>query len=221
MVSVFTRLFKLREERCETTYVSKLQEFRKDIFDLRDTVSNLSKNMDEIKSYTNQLADRIEKLTLLVNNIAREVSKLSDSIGFIIEDSARSFLPAWIYKYLNIEVEKLDRRFFNINGKILEFDYYGEGWRIPDKSKIIIIGEAKSRIHAEDVKLFYEKTMMLVEMNKIKDPLMIMYGLYIHPSAENEAKGKNIIIITPYQTLIDNLSNINEVSKIIQNKCNT
>ena len=158
-----------------------------------------SKDIDELKKTIMLLADKIEKIGKHVNELSREVSRLSDIYGLIIEDTARVFLPSWLLHNADIEVSQLSRAFFTVDGKYIEVDFYGIGYHRKTGERVVVIGEAKSRVHREDVVNLAEKIEKVVATLGLNYRIVaLIYGLYIHPSAFDEITRRNIILVSPY-----------------------
>ncbi|MEM4717583.1 MAG: hypothetical protein QXE81_02345 [Desulfurococcaceae archaeon] len=169
------------------------------INEMKKIIDNLDKDLDEVKKTITILSERVDRLTKSLYELSREVGKLSDSFGFIIEDVARSLLPSWFYLNMNLIVNELGRTFLKIGEKVIEIDLYGSGF---DKTgnPLIFIGEVKARIHGEDVKAFHDKVTKIIEQDNNSRYLLFMFGLYVHPTATQEASTRNIILISPYIT---------------------
>lgn len=177
--------------------------YSSDLLELKKQIEDLSRELREVKETTSSLADRVDKLTKSLSDLSREVSKLGDVVGFVVEDVARALLPFWLSKYAGVKVESLNRVFFERDGRIIEIDLFGEGFEEKSGSRVVVIGEVKSRIHGNDVKTFHEKAVKLLE--ELKDnrtPILVIFGLYTHPTAEAEAKQRGVIIVTPYNTTL-------------------
>jgi hypothetical protein len=52
--------------------------------------------------------------------LAQQVGKLSDTIGFGLEDIARVVLLGWLSRHEGIEVDELTRTFFEVDGEVVE-----------------------------------------------------------------------------------------------------
>jgi len=178
---------------------NKLAE-RHDI--LEKTVERLTESHNKLIERHDILEKAIEKLTEAqartenaLQELFKQVSKLSETIGFGLEDIARVVIPGWLYKHEKIEVEEFTRKFIIIDGEEIEINLYGEGRK--EGTKIIILGEVRSRIYLSDVENFskiIEKIKKKIEGNTYE----LMFGYYIHPSAEEEAKKKKISLIASY-----------------------
>ncbi|MEM1584436.1 MAG: hypothetical protein QXF28_07880 [Nitrososphaerota archaeon] len=82
-----------------------------------------------------------------------------------------------------------------VEGEEVEVNLYGEG--IKAGERIMILGEVKSRIYKRDVEEFISRLRRvekLIEAEKYK----LMFGYYIHPSAEKIAEENKIKLIASY-----------------------
>ncbi|MEM0470541.1 MAG: hypothetical protein QXJ26_07070 [Desulfurococcaceae archaeon] len=164
---------------------------------VKKSIEELSKGLDEVKKTTLALAEKVDKLNKSLADLSREVGKLSDSFGFIVEDVARSLLPTWLHVNMGILVKNLSRAFFDLGNKVVEVDFYGEGVDVNGDS-VVVFGEAKARIHGEDVKAFYDKVQQVLRQKSRSKYTLLMYGLYVHPSAVQEALQREIVVVSPY-----------------------
>jgi multidrug efflux pump subunit AcrA (membrane-fusion protein) len=130
------------------------------------------------------------------------VGSLAESIGFGLEDVARLMLPPYLYKHHGIQLsgvagEELQRRFFQVDDQPpVEIDLYGEGQR--DGQQAVVLGEAKSRIGGGVVKDFAD-TLRSVEPLVEGEVWRVMFGYYIHPSAQPVAEEHRILLVASYQ----------------------
>jgi DNA repair exonuclease SbcCD ATPase subunit len=169
---------------------------------LEKTVEKLTESHNKLVERHDSLEKAIERLTEAqartenaLQELFKQVGKLSETIGFGLEDIARVVIPGWLYKHEKIEVEEFTRKFIIIDGEEIEINLYGEGRK--EGAKIIILGEVRSRIYLNDVERFskiVEKIKKKIEGNTYE----LMFGYYIHPSAEEEAKKKKISLIASY-----------------------
>jgi len=149
-------------------------------------------DFDELRAIVKQLAKAQARTEIALRNLAVQVGRLTDTIGYGLEDIARVVLPGYLERHYNVKVEKLERRFFKLKGRVIESNLYGEGLR--DGEKVIVVGEAKSKIYEKDVKSF---TKNIARLNKQFDAevLKIMFGYFVHPSASKLAKEEKIILV--------------------------
>jgi hypothetical protein len=169
--------------------------------DIKARVEALGRDVAELKKNIGVVAEKVDKLARAFEELSREVNKLSDVVGFMVEDVARSMLPLWLGKHMGLKVDSLDRAFFQVGDKVLEVDLYGEALDSTG-GKLVIMGEVKSRIHGVDIKAFHEKAANLASMlGEGRRVLLVVFGLYAHPTAIVEAGKRGIILVTPYNTL--------------------
>jgi hypothetical protein len=124
-----------------------------------------------------------------------QVERLSDVVGFSLEDVAKVVLPGWLLRHEEINIESLERKFLEVDGELIEVNLYGEGEK--KGLKVTVLGEAKSRIYEKDVKDFCKKVSMIEKA--LKPPVYkLMFGFLIHPTAEKEAEKYGIKLIASY-----------------------
>ncbi len=92
---------------------------------------------------------------------------------------ARTVVPGWLYRHEGIEVEDLVRKFFTVEGEEVEVNLYGERsrggmWR------------------------FYSAVSKVARLLKDGDVYMLMFGFYIHPTAEKAAEKLGVRLIASY-----------------------
>jgi len=143
-----------------------------------------------------RLEAAVEKLTDAIDVLRVEVGRLSEAVGFGLEDLARDFLPCRLREE-GIIVERLERRHFVVDGAEVEINLYGEGTMRGEA--IVVVGEAKSRIYGRDVARhasIAQKIEGIVGRRAVK----LMFGFAIHPSAREEAERLNVKLYTAYRT---------------------
>ncbi|RLG47073.1 MAG: hypothetical protein DRN90_05535 [Thermoproteota archaeon] len=143
-----------------------------------------------------RLEAAVEKLTDAIDVLRVEVGRLSEAVGFGLEDLARDFLPCRLREE-GIIVERLERRHFVVDGAEVEINLYGEGTMRGEA--IVVVGEAKSRIYGRDVARhasIAQKIEGIVGRRAVK----LMFGFAIHPSAREEAKKLDVKLYTAYRT---------------------
>jgi tetratricopeptide (TPR) repeat protein len=130
------------------------------------------------------------------------LGSLAENIGFGLEDVARLLLPPYLFKHHGIQLqgapgEELQRHFFPIEGQPpAEIDLYGEGRR--DGQKLVVLGEAKSHIGGGIVKDFAD-ALQRVEPLLEGEVWRVMFGYYVHPSAQPVAEEHDILLVASYQ----------------------
>jgi len=124
-----------------------------------------------------------------------QVGKLSDTVGFGLEDITKVVVPGLLCRHEGIVVDELTRRFFIVDGKEVEVNLYGEGLR--EGVKVVVLGEVKSKIYGgcKDFDMSVEKLSSLFAAENI---YKLMFGYYMHPSAEREAEKRKITLIASY-----------------------
>src|SRR5579884_2947629 len=139
-----------------------------------------------------RLAEAQERTERAVERLAREVGRLSETIGFSLEDLARDVTPDRLARRHGIQVNVLDRAFFQLDGQEVEIDLYGAGHR--DGEPVAIVGEVKSRIYDRDVEALATRVRQLAPQLP-GTPVPVLFGFVIHPSAREAASRLGAIII--------------------------
>ena len=109
-----------------------------------------------------------------------------------LEDVAKVMLPPYLERHYHVkftsgevEGEEFERRFFTVNSVEVEVNLYGEGTM--NGEEVVILGECKSRIYRREVDEF-ARTIERVEGLFQKRAIKVMFGFYIHPSAQGVAQ---------------------------------
>ncbi len=157
-------------------------------------VGGLERAMQELAQAQARTEQQMEKL-------AQQVGGLSDSIGYGLEDIAKVVLPGYLQRHFGIVLEgklgeEMDRHFFHIDGSDVEINLYGEGER--DGQRVVVLGEAKSRIYSSDVEKFVHNLAVMDHVLK-GEVVRVMFGYFIHPSAEVAARERDILLVASYQ----------------------
>ncbi|MCS6817978.1 MAG: hypothetical protein N0A16_06240 [Blastocatellia bacterium] len=113
-----------------------------------------------------------------VRALAQQVGRLSEAVGFTLEDLAREVTPAYLAQHYGIQVRELERRFFTLDGEEVEVDLYGEGWR--EGEPAVVIGEVRSQIYGRDVERAVRRAQGL-RPQVVGTPVVILFGFAVHP----------------------------------------
>ena len=171
---------------------------------LEDAVMRLAEAQRRTEERLNALAeaqrrteDAIRKLAIGMNALRREVGRLSDTIGFGLEDIARVVLPGWLHRHLGVKIDELRREFLTIDGREVEVDLYGEG--LLKGERIIVVGEVKSRIYEAQVDKFYRSIYAPLSKKVSARVIGILFGYLIHPSAKKRAQELGLYTVASYE----------------------
>ena len=88
---------------------SRIEEKIKDRLPRREDFSELKSIVQELAMAQKELAEAQRKTEIQVQNLARSVGKLSDNVGFGLEDIARVVLPGYLERHLGILVKEFSR----------------------------------------------------------------------------------------------------------------
>ena len=190
--------------------VKDIRVTREDFNELRAIVTELASSQRELAQAQTRTEERVGGLEHAVEalaeaqrrteesvkELATQTGKLSDNIGFGLEDVARVVLPGYLERHLHIYVYDLERKFFIVDGEEVEINLYGIGKK--DGKEIIILGEVKSRIYEREVNKFIRDVSKVIPVIK-GEVLKVMFGYLVHPSAVKIAKTKDITLVASYQ----------------------
>jgi hypothetical protein len=160
---------------------------------LEAVVAELTEGQRALQSAVAKLAEAQARTEATLQMLAQQVGRLSETIGFTLEDLAREVTPAYLAQHYGIHVPELGRRFFVVDGEEVEVDFYGEGRR--DGETVAVIGEVRSRIYGRDVEAAVRQVGRLVP-HVAGTPVTVLFGFVIHPSAREVASQLGAIVIS-------------------------
>ncbi|MBM4466491.1 MAG: hypothetical protein FJ014_13210 [Chloroflexi bacterium] len=130
-----------------------------------------------------------------------DFNALKGAVQELAQAQARAMLPGYLECRFGLVLEgmlgeKLNCQFFQIDGQEVRINLYGDGKR--NGQWVVVLGEAKSRIFRSDVEEFAER-LALVEPALKGEVVRVMFGYFIHPSAEVAARERDILVVASYQ----------------------
>jgi len=160
-------------------------------------LKQLAEAQHKTEEQLERLAKRMDQLAEAVDKLRVEVGRLSETVGFGLEDVARVVLPGWLHRHLGVEVEELRREFFVVEGEEIEVNLYGEG--LVGKEEVVVIGEVRSRIYGSDVERFYWKVYRPVSKLAKTRAIGVLFGYLVHPSAKKRAEELGLHVVASYE----------------------
>ena len=165
---------------------------------LEESVDKLAVAQAKTEQKVEELAMAQAKTEQAIKHLSINISGLSDTIGFGLEDIARTVVPGYLERHENIYIEELQRGFIEVDGVEREIDLFGECNR--DGETILIIGEVKSRIYEGEVKKFVSNVINPIRKSEKERRIYpLMFGYVIHPSAQRLAKAEGVNLVASYQ----------------------
>ncbi len=164
--------------------------------------------IDRVETALERLAQAQARTEAAVQELAKAqkqtdaaVSALGEVIGFGLEDIAKTVLPGYLQRHFGLNLEgplgeELTRRFFEVDGQLVEINLYGTGRR--NGQRAVVLGESKSRIGGSEVYKF-AKELTQVEPLVEGEIWRVMFGYYIHPSALEPAAEHQVLLVASYQ----------------------
>jgi len=189
------RIDKLEETQRRTeARVSRLEEA---IVDLAEAQRETEERLNKLAEAQHRTEESLNKLIKAVREQNVKIERLSDVVGFGLEDIARVVLPGWLHRHLSIEMNEFRREFLSVDGKRIEINLYGEG--VMKGERVIIIGECKSRIYKRDVERFYRRVYTPVKDSVDVKVLGVMFGYLIYPDARKRAEELGLYVVASYE----------------------
>jgi uncharacterized protein (DUF3084 family) len=158
-----------------------------------ERVGRLEEGQRELQAAVARLTEAQARTEVALQALAQQVGRLTETIGFSLEDLAREVTPAYLAHHYGIQGLELERRFFVADGQELEVDFYGEGRR--DGEVVAVVGEVRSRIHGRDVEAAVRQAERLAPQLPGR-PLPVLFGFVIHPSAREMAGRLGAVVIS-------------------------
>jgi len=150
--------------------------------------------IDSLAEAQKRTEDVVARLAGGLDMLRVEVGRLSDTVGFSLEDLAKEFLPSRL-RGGGIEVSKLERRYFILDGEEVEVNLYGEG--LQDGNEVLVLGKVKSRIYGGDVERFNLQAERIRRLTG-KEAFKLMFSFAVHPSAIKESDRLRVALFTAY-----------------------
>ncbi|MEM1985080.1 MAG: hypothetical protein QXW76_07440, partial [Candidatus Korarchaeum sp.] len=184
------------EERL-TRLEAAVEENTRAIAALNRAVDELRQAQAKSEERLTRLEAAVEKLTTAIGELRVEVGRLSDTVGYGLEDVARMLIPYWLERDLGVKLTgDLRREFLRLDGEEVEVDLYSEGTR--EGRELRIVGEVRSRIYGGDVRKFHGRVVSPLRGMGV-DVLAFMLGYVVHPSAKEEAERLGILVMAAYE----------------------
>ncbi|MHA1364696.1 MAG: hypothetical protein ACTSP1_19580 [Candidatus Freyarchaeota archaeon] len=166
---------------------------------LESVVEQLAEAQRRTEDRLEQLAEAQRRTEESLRELAVQVGRLSDTVGFGLEDVARVMAPGWFERHLGIAVEEeLEPRYVRHGEAEVQVNLFGRGRRA-DGTEVLIAGEVKSRIYKSDVRSFASVVETVRNAYPGREVLAFMFGYLIHPSADEEAEKHGIVVLATYR----------------------
>lgn len=165
--------------------------------ELAEAQKRTDETVKELAEAQKRTEEELAELGRSVKELAKAVGRLSDTVGYGLEDVAKVMLPPWLEKHERVRVDELDRHFLNVDGETIEINLHAVG--VKGRRAITVVGEAKSRIHAADVRAFAETLSKIRKALRETRVLPLMFGYWVHPAATQVGKSLGIRLVASYQ----------------------
>ncbi len=162
-----------------------------------ERLTRLERAVEENSKAISQLREAVNRLVAAIGDLRVQVGRLSEVIGFSLEDIAKTLVPYWLKEVHGVTLKgDLRREFLKIDGREVEVNLYATGFR--EGRVVDVVGETKSRIYGGDVLKFYRE--VVEPLRKMgREVVAFMVGFAIHPSARKEAEEREILVVAAYE----------------------
>ncbi len=177
--------------------VKVIEEKVREIKVTREEFDKLRSAVEENSKAISQLREAVDRLVAAVGDLRVQVGRLSEIVGFSLEDIAKALVPYWLKEVHGVTLEgELKREFLILDGKEVEIDLYAKGFR---EGRIVdVVGETKSRIYGGDVLKLYRE--VIEPLRRVgREVVAFMVGFVVHPSARKEAEEREILVVAAYE----------------------
>lgn len=168
---------------------------------LAEAQTRTDERVGRLEAALEKLAEAQRRTEEAVRQLAQAVGRLSDTVGYGLEDVAKVVLPGYLERHLGIRLsgelgEELKRQWIGPEGSEVEINLYGEGEQ--QGQRVVVLGEAKSRIYGREVEQF-DRAIQPIAGTLREKVVKVMVGYLIHPSASRMAAERDILLIASYQ----------------------
>ncbi|PLC67084.1 hypothetical protein B7L70_09305 [Vulcanisaeta sp. EB80] len=143
---IWEEIHKLREENQKIW--EEIKKLREDVNKLWEENHKIWEEIRKIWEEIHGLRKSHEDLTRIVKGVLKDLGGLSRTVGKLVEQNIRHYLPAWIRETYGITVDRVRRLKVN---NIAEFDGYVE-----TEDKVLLM-EIKTTLRTRDIKDMAEK----------------------------------------------------------------
>ncbi|MCS7204100.1 MAG: hypothetical protein NZ853_00210 [Leptospiraceae bacterium] len=172
-------------------------KMRVELDELKQTVKELTENHKQLRADVDELKKLYYRLEASQKRLEKQVGGLSETIGGSLEDFALDLVPELLKQHWNMQIESVERRTFDYNGKTYEIDIFIKG-KIQDQN-YIVLGEAKSNITINEVIRFEKITKRIQKKHKQNfhgyKIRLIFFGFRARPDALDYIKHHNYSMV--------------------------
>nr|MDO8080327.1 hypothetical protein [Candidatus Freyarchaeota archaeon] len=149
-----------------------------------------------------RIFETLQEIEEILDAVTSAIRDMSHPVGYELlrlGDVARLMVPGWFERHTDITVEgELEPTYVGGGENETKISLFGKGRRT-NSEEVIIAGECKSKIYSGEVKSFAKVLETVRSAYKGIDVLAFMFGYLVHPSADEEAKGYDIVVLAPYR----------------------
>ncbi|NPA27145.1 MAG: hypothetical protein GXO36_06070, partial [Chloroflexi bacterium] len=146
--------------------------------------------------FEHEITERVSRLESKVAHISERLERLSDTVGYTLEDRAYRSLPKLLAEDGVEVIGRLRRIYLKVRGRQRQLNIYGHGRR--GDEEVLILGEAKTRPSRREVDRFVRLIRAVEEQEGVRVyPIFVAYDF--PPEIEAYIRQKGIRPIWSYE----------------------
>ncbi|MEM3929970.1 MAG: hypothetical protein QXX48_06825 [Candidatus Korarchaeum sp.] len=159
----------------------------------KEILARLAEHDRKFEEIMARLEEHDRKFEEIMEEI-RTTRRTMERFALTLEDEARE-VTQWIFRNKGIQIELTSVELAGV-----QYDIYGEA------DDLIVIGEVKTRLSGKAVEEFADKVDKLLKLRpeiRKRNLIRVMYAMIVLPEAVNEAKAREISLITAKGLVVD------------------
>ncbi|MEM0268642.1 MAG: hypothetical protein QW221_06930 [Candidatus Korarchaeum sp.] len=159
----------------------------------KEILARLAEHDRKFEEILARLEEHDRKFEEIMEEI-RTTRRTMERFALTLEDEARE-VTQWIFRNKGIQIELTSVELAGV-----QYDIYGEA------DDLIVIGEVKTRLSGKAVEEFASKVDKLLKLRpeiRKRNLIRVMYAMIVLPEAVNEAKAREISLITAKGLVVD------------------
>ncbi|MEM2291589.1 MAG: hypothetical protein QW711_08120, partial [Candidatus Korarchaeum sp.] len=159
----------------------------------KEILARLAEHDRKFEEILARLEEHDRKFEEIMEEI-RTTRRTMERFALTLEDEARE-VTQWIFRNKGIQIELTSVELAGV-----QYDIYGEA------DDLIVIGEVKTRLSGKAVEEFADKVDKLLKLRpeiRKRNLIRVMYAMIVLPEAVNEAKAREISLITAKGLVVD------------------
>ncbi|HOL48428.1 MAG TPA: hypothetical protein PK189_09625 [bacterium] len=199
MMKIISEIIKtIYEEQKRMVTKEEFNELKEIVKELAEAQKRTEQKVEELAEAQKNAEKQIAELSLKMSNLYDEVGKISNAVGYMLENESLAYLPILLKKDYDIEViDSLERLYLtDSKGKKIEINIFGKCKK--NGEEYTIIGEVKSKLTIKKIDDFIKSRIEpFKEQYKKIIPIIVTHNVSTLEVKEY-AKSKGILFYYSY-----------------------